>query len=252
MDIKLLHPHHLLYHELNKPQITDYPIIQLEKSECCGLCGLDTVEIVDWKTPPTFTNLNLFAEKKRFSTLCPACHFALKKYASLHKYYILVQGEGFKVIQFDDDEDKKIDFGERLIVSRFYLKDFLLNAPTDKPWVLMLQSKQNAQHNLMKAIVNYGDSDSFNVCEGGQNLNIPREGLEDLLNALEKIKLSNSLYTFLYSDKSPHPNHKEFELWQEVSPIINPHKYTHYLTFLYNKVIPKKDYMLKLLENNGK
>lgn len=248
IDLHLLHPHHLLYHVLGEPKIEG--LHQLEESIGCPLCGLKTSQIVDWKITPTFSNLDLFAEKESLKKLCPACIFALNHLTQLHKPYFLIKDEGFKIIQFDDQKDKDIKLGELQIFSRFYLKEFLLNPPTDKPWILMLQSKTNPQHHLMKAMVNYGNSDSLIICDGGSNIIIPREGLENLFNALEKVKLSDSLYPFIYSDKSPHPNHKEFALWEEVAPIINPHKHKHYLAYLYNKIIPPKDYMLNLLKKS--
>ena len=92
--------------------------------------------------------------------------FTLKHISDLHKPYILTGNSGFTVIQYDGQPDRKISIGSKKIVTRYFLKEFLLNTPVDDPWILMLQSKMNPQHSLIRAKVNYGNSDIFWVSDG--------------------------------------------------------------------------------------
>lgn len=247
IDIHLLHPNHLLYEAVGRPKISGTQI--LPEPILCGLCGLQTNEKVKWKITMNFSALDIFAEKENFQTLCPACIFTLNHLRDLHKGYLLTK-VGFNVIQFEDQNEKKIKLGNIKVVNRYYFKELLLNPPTDEPWVLMFQSKMNAQHSLMKATVNYGEGDSLFISDGSNMYIIPREGLEELLNALEKIKLSSTLYPYLFLDKDPFVNHKDIDLWNEVAPIIYKHRHKDYLGFVYDRIIPPKKYMQDMLKIN--
>ncbi|HLR41515.1 MAG TPA: hypothetical protein VK091_07535, partial [Virgibacillus sp.] len=177
--------------------------------------------------------------------LCPACFFSLKNIRNLHKLYILTWKKGFTVLQYDDQPNKKVNIGQKKIVTRYFLKDFLLNPPVHDPWILMLQSKINPQHSLIQAKVNYGHSDTFWISDGPETYAVPSVGLKGLLYALEEIKKSDALYPYLFSSKRPPKNHKEIKLWEKVEPNIIHHKHRHYLHFLYDRIIPPKNYMLE-------
>ncbi|MFD1848938.1 hypothetical protein [Oceanobacillus bengalensis] len=246
-DIHLLNPTHLLYHAVGKPRVKG--IKKLGSNKRCSLCGLPTTDAVGWEVGKKFSNLDLFAEKENIDFLCPACHYALSHIKELHKAYILRYTEGLKILQFDDQPSKKIGIGQKRIVSRYYLRDFLSNPPVDDPWIMMLQTKMNPQHSIMKAKVNFGYADTLWVCNGGINYAIPKKGLVELFNALEKVKKSDSLYPYLFNDKRPWKEHKEIKLWEEVEPIIVKHRCKHYLSFIYDRIIPPKNYMLKDTDN---
>ena len=179
----------------------------------------------------------------------PCLHVCFEPYQGITQGYMLTYKKGFTVLQFDDKPEKKSNIGKTRVVSRFYLKEFLLNPLIEDPWILMLQTKINSQHSIIKAKVNYGYSDTLWVCNGGDNVAIPREGLEELFHVLEKVKLSDSLYPYLFSEIRPKKEHNEYGLWQEVEPIIAKHKYTHYLSFIYDRLIPPKQYMLENTNN---
>lgn len=240
-DFRLLSPTQLLYHAIGKPHVDH--CIHIENEVTCPLCGLPTQQIVGWKVPAKFSDLDLFAEKENLKYLCPACSFTLGHIKDLHKAYFLSGNKGFNVLQFDDQNEKKIGIGKKEVVSRYYLKELLLNPPMDDPWILMLQSKMNPQHSLMRAKVNYGQAETVWVSNGTSSCAIPRTGLIELLTALEKIKLSDSLYPYLFTERPPSNKHKEISIWEEVEPIISKHRYTHYLTFLYDRIIPPKKYI---------
>src|SRR5699024_3335700 len=208
IDLNLLKPTQLLYESIGKPFI---------------------------KTAKEIEKIKFF---------CVTCFFTLKHIRDLHKPYILTGNSGFTVIQYDDQPDRKISIGSKKIVTRYFLKEFLLNTPVDDPWILMLQSKMNPQHSLKRAKVNYGNSEIFWVSDGIVPYAIPREGLDELLSSLEKIKRSDSLYPYLFSDRFPKRNHKEIKLWKEIESTIIKHKYRHYLPFLYDRVIPPKSYIM--------
>lgn len=246
-DIRLLHPTHLLYHALGQPLLKGNK--KLDYNKPCPLCGILTINAVEWKVGKKFSDLDWFAEKENIEFLCSACYYALTHIRELHKAYILTYSEGLKVLQFDDQPIKKIGLGQLKPVSRYYLKDFLLNPPVGEPWIMMLQTKMNPQHSIMKAKVNYGFAETLWVSNGGMNYAIPVEGLEDLFNSLEKVKKSDSLYPYLFKDKRPWKEHKEIKLWEEVEPHIAKHKHKHYLSFLYDRIIPPKKYMLENTNN---
>ncbi|GLO68333.1 MULTISPECIES: hypothetical protein [Oceanobacillus] len=246
-DIRLLNPTHLLHHAIGQPLIKG--IRKLVSNNLCPLCGLPTIDAVDWKISKKFSDLDSFAEKENIKFLCPACYYSLLHIRELHKAYILTYTEGLKVLQFDDQPSKKIGIGQKKVVSRYYLRDFLLKPPVDDPWIMMLQTKMNPQHSIMKAKVNFGYADTLWVCNGGKNYAIPKKGLEELFNALEKVKKSDLLYPYLFNDNRPWKGHKEIKLWEDVEPIIAKHKYKHYLSFIYDRIIPPKKYMLKDTNN---
>lgn|SRR5699024_2456583 len=243
IDVKLLKPTHLLYEAIGQPDISEMK----NKKEAikCPLCGHPSQKIVDWGIGTKFTNLDIFAEKEHIKYLCTACFFSLKHIRDLHKPYVLTRKKGLTILQFDDQPNKRINLGQKKIVTRYFLKDFLLHAPSHDPWVLMLQSKMNPQHSLLQAKVNYGHSDMFWVSDGIKTYAVPSNGLEDLLDALEEIKKSNALYPYLFSNKRPHSKHQELELWEKVEPIIAKHRHKHYISFLYDRVVPPKNYMLE-------
>src|SRR5699024_602366 len=242
IDLNLLKPTQLLYESIGKPFIKTAK--EIENLVNCPLCGTETNEIVDWKIGNKFTDLDMFAEKENIKFLCVACFFTLKHIRDLHKPYILTGNSGSTVIQYDDQPDRKISIDSKTIVTRYFLKEFLLNTPVDDPWILMLQSKMNPQHSLIRAMVNYENSEIFWESDGIVPYAIPREGLDELLSSLEKIKRSDSLYPYLFSDRFPKRNHKEIKLWKEIESTIIKHKYRHYLPFLYDRVIPPKSYIM--------
>ncbi len=242
-DIRLFYPTHLLYNVIGQPPING--IKELEPSSLCPLCGITTKNAVDWKVNKRFSDLDLFAEKESITFLCPACMFALNHIKELHKAYILTYKKGFIVLQFDDQPDKKSSIGIVKVVSRYFLKDFLLNPPADDPWIMMTQSKINPQHSIIKAKVNYGYSETMWVCNGGNNVAIPKEGLGELIHALEKVKKSDSFYPYLFSDKRPRKDHKEAHIWKEIEPIVSKHKFKHYVPFIYDRIVPPKKYMVE-------
>lgn len=242
--VNLLQPTHLLYESIHRPKVKGQTYSEFAKP--CPLCGIPTQDIVPWKTPAKFSDLDIFAEKEGLSFLCPACAFALGHIKELHKPYLLTLKEGFQLLHFDDDErERQTPFGQVLKISRYFLMDFLLNAPTDDPWVFMLQSKINPQHSLIHAKVNYGESDTLYVSEGQTVHMIPKKGLHDLLMALKKIKCSESLYPCLFKDGPPRKDHPEIETWKEIVDVISMHRHKHYLPFLYDRIIPPKKYMLE-------
>lgn len=241
-DIRQLIPSHLLYGALEYPAINGQE--QFNEPFLCPLCGIETWEGVKWKVTPRFSDLDTFAEKENIKFLCPACYFTLNHILDLHKPYLL-NPEGLHILQFDDQAEKKVKLGKVKRVSRYYLMDFLLNAPTHEPWVLMLQSKMNPQHSLIRAKVNFGYSDTLWVSDGTTPHAIPREGLESLFECLIKVKKSTGLYLYLYMDEPPRKEHKEYELWLELEPILAKHRHAHYLPFVYERIIPPKKYMVE-------
>lgn len=241
--IRLLHPTHLFYHAIGYPKMDKQQ--KVIEPVLCPMCGIESLEIVDWKIGAKFTDLDLFAEKEKIKFLCPACFCALKHITELHKPYLLTHKTGFNILQFDDVADKAIKLGNKKVVSRFFIKEFLSDPPTDDYWILMFQSEMNKRHTLMKAKVNFGDSETLWVQNGTITYAIPKTNIKELLNALEKIKLSNSLYPYLFIDKEPKDDHKEIHIWKEVAPIIRKHRHAHYLEFLYDRIVPPKEYMKK-------
>lgn len=239
----LLHPTTLLYESLQKPSVKG--LEELEQPCQCNLCGKESFQLVSWKITSTFTDLDIFAYKENIKYLCPSCAFALDNLRNLHKMYLLTYSKGLEILQFDDQSAKKAGIGKIKIVSRYFLKDFLLNAPTDDPWILMLQSKMNPQHSLIRAKVNYGESDTLWVSDGQTPYAIPKEGLKELFDALEKVKRSDTLYPYLFKEGHPAKTNKEYHVWEEIEPIIYKHRYKHYLPFLYDRFIPPKAYLLE-------
>lgn len=235
LDYKLLFPTHLFYEAVGKPVLPE--VKKVDTTRCC-LCGVETEYgyVYEYKAG-RFSDFDIFKVKENIPFTCPACSFTLSHMKELHKMYIL-STSSITYLRFEDQKVEQMTLGETKIVSRSYLANFLLNPPKE-PWVLMLQNSMNSQHTLPLAKVNYGEGDGYWVSEGRQQFFIEKEGLRALIEAL-KICKEHGLYACVFSNFEYKDEHKRM-IWEQIEPYITPYKNKHYLSFLYDRIVPRKE-----------